>query len=428
MFILLLSNRMFSLRDQLLDGSKVFVTRVLSSITTFLIVRFSVVELGEEAYGTWIALFSVVSWFSIFDMGIPSALRTEIANRKDSEEEIKQKLLKHALSKVGLQSSFIAIIICIGFYLVEYSPPNLTFGQFRVVAIFIAFAAVTTLLNRTTVAYYLGQSLHWFDSFNSLVSNILFLLILFLFTLNLNGFAIVSAFIPLLLMITYGIFIFRRQALSNKNIQTIKVKLNKSGEFLVIQIAALILYSTDYYLIYYLFDGEDVWTYYSISKYYSLLSITGGALVFPLWTKVAKNPLEDLDFAKIIRPQLIIVFALIALGACMFWFQSVFMELWLGSSYKPNTELSLIVLFNSLIGVFIAPFVMLINGLGKLRIQKITAIISAIINIPLSIYFSSIYGLLGVPLATLVSLSYSLVLRPLQIYKLSKGSRGIWAN
>ena len=52
-------------------------------------------------------------------------------------------------------------------------------------------------------------------------------------------------------------------------------------------------------------------------------------------------------------------------------------------------------------------FVNFINGVGKIRLQLITASISIIINIPLSILFVRTFGMgiEGIVLATCVSLS-----------------------
>jgi Na+-driven multidrug efflux pump len=85
----------------------------------------------------------------------------------------------------------------------------------------------------------------------------------------------------------------------------------------------------------------------------------------------------------------------------------------------------------ALITTFNMVFVNFINGVGKTRVQLITSIVTILSNIPLSIFFAKTLnmGTTGVILATCVCLGYSLVLRPLQYFKIINGTaKGIWAK
>jgi Na+-driven multidrug efflux pump len=74
-------------------------------------------------------------------------------------------------------------------------------------------------------------------------------------------------------------------------------------------------------------------------------------------------------------------------------------------------------------------YVNFINGVGKIKLQLVTALISMTINIPLSIYFGKYlgWGSPGVILATCFCMGYSVILRPIQYFKIINNSaKGIW--
>jgi Na+-driven multidrug efflux pump len=74
-------------------------------------------------------------------------------------------------------------------------------------------------------------------------------------------------------------------------------------------------------------------------------------------------------------------------------------------------------------------YVSFLNGVGKIKLQLVTGITSILLNIPLSFFFAEYLGLgvKGVVIATCCSLGYSVILRPLQYFKIiNRKAKGIW--
>lgn len=67
---------------------------------------------------------------------------------------------------------------------------------------------------------------------------------------------------------------------------------------------------------------------------------------------------------------------------------------------------------------FSAIYVNIINGLGIVKLQLVLALLEAVINIPLSIFFAKYcgMGILGVKFATFVCAVISAVAMPIQVY------------
>ena len=66
---------------------------------------------------------------------------------------------------------------------------------------------------------------------------------------------------------------------------------------------------------------------------------------------------------------------------------------------------------------FGAIYVNVTNGLGRIKLQMFTAIIGAVLNIPLSIFFAKYMGMgiSGIKLATLICCLGSIVIIPIDI-------------
>ena len=106
-----------------------------------------------------------------------------------------------------------------------------------------------------------------------------------------------------------------------------------------------------------------------------------------------------------------------------------FYHFWVGDKVTVPVNLSWSMALFVLLMTFNMIYVNFINGVGKIKLQLITSLISMTINIPLSIYLGKYlgWGATGVILATCVSLCYSIILRPIQYYKLINNSAtGIW--
>jgi len=108
-----------------------------------------------------------------------------------------------------------------------------------------------------------------------------------------------------------------------------------------------------------------------------------------------------------------------------------FYAVWLGDKVIVPFSLTLsMALFVAML-TFNMIYVNFINGVGKMRLQMITSVITMVLNIPLCIFFVGYlkWGLAGVILASCFSLGYSILLRPMQYKRIINNSaHGIWGR
>ncbi|NND06793.1 MAG: hypothetical protein HKN87_10480, partial [Saprospiraceae bacterium] len=120
--------------------------------------------------------------------------------------------------------------------------------------------------------------------------------------------------------------------------------------------------------------------------------------------------------------------ALLVVALVMLALSSWFYSIWVPEIDVAFT-LSLMMCFYVLALAWGNIFVMYINGVGKVKLQIITSIAGAIINIPLSYLLAkSLHlGTAGIILASTICIGFGPILAPIQFRKLTrKSATGIW--
>src|ERR1035437_430629 len=89
-----------------------FVIKGLSTLTTLILVPFTINLLDQEKYGIWITIFSIVTWFNMMDIGLGNGFRNKFA------EAIAQN--KNDLAKKYVQTLYSSITYISGGILILY--------------------------------------------------------------------------------------------------------------------------------------------------------------------------------------------------------------------------------------------------------------------------------------------------------------------
>ena len=93
-------------------------------------------------------------------------------------------------------------------------------------------------------------------------------------------------------------------------------------------------------------------------------------------------------------------------------------KIWIGDKLLIPFNLSLTLFLYTVVIMWCNLFAIIMNGIGKVKLQTYFSVFSIIINIPLSILFTKYFnwGVLGIPLATCVSMVINGGLISLQYY------------
>ncbi len=372
--------------------------------------------LGSSLYGQWATIASIASWINYGDFGIGNGFRNEFAKAVAEENEERQKKLIVSTAKMLGQLSFALFILLLLlteiFFGTGIMSSTLRFPMY----ITNLFFCLDLFFGIGRSAAY-GYQKSWLTSLAQTTTvslRIIGVLLLMLFPTKLVLFAIINGVAGLIGNITLIVILLNAVKLKFEN--QIKsyvdngLKNNVVGigmQFFILQIAGLVLYSSDNLIINKLIDSEAVTKYEMITRIYNTGENLFAILLISLWSAVtfalAKG---DLDWIRNELKRLLKFWAIFVIGVIGVSISfNLIIKIWLGKN-AIEYESSLITLFAiyTIWGTLGSIFVNIANGVGRLKVQLIFSSIEAVVNIPLSIFLASNLGLgiFGVKLATLI--------------------------
>jgi O-antigen/teichoic acid export membrane protein len=201
-------------------------------------------------------------------------------------------------------------------------------------------------------------------------------------------------------------------------------------KFFIIEIAGLIIYSTDNIIITQIFGPASVPAYAIAHKYFDLSVVAFAIIVMPFWSASTEAFVKnDIKWIKQANKNLIKVWgAMVALSSLMLLIAEPFYQFWVPEIEVPFRINLFMFLYINVLGLG-RVYIMFINGIGKIRLQLFVTVIGALLNIPLSYFFAVNCGMgsAGVILASTVSIAFGPFIAPIQFRKIMNGTaKGIW--
>lgn len=360
--------------------------------------------------GAWFAIVSILNWIITFDFGIGNGLRNKLISAiHDKDEESKKGYVSSAYYSVGI-IAIITGVICIS--IINGVDLNRFFG--------ISYVSVSPLLLRKTVKIVLvGVLLHFVLQ---LISSILYAMQK---TAVPNALALCSSFILLIyvlfvqidtmpakleslawaqvISVNVPLFIASLMAFGKKmsslrprfsyfHMNYAKQVISLGGYFFIIQIALLIVNSTNEMLISSRYTSDNVVDYQIYSKIYFLVVSLFALLTQPTWSAVAKASSEK-NYRRIQKLyKLVLTMASIGtLGVVLITlsFQWI-VDLWLKND-SIMIDKKILLVFSILVieQLYISASTAVANGLGRLRCQLVFTLFAAMIKYPLVLILSS---------------------------------------
>ncbi len=402
--------------------------------------------LTTTQYGVWLTLTAVLGWFSLFDLGFGNGLRNHltisVATKNFKEGKIYVSTTYAALSVIF---GFLVIVFLIANPFINWvsvfnAPPamknDLNYAVlFAICFLFAQF--VVRLINTILLSF---QRAAMADFTNSLVQVFILIGLCILKTLHfhsLTSVAIVYSLIPIVVFLSVSVYLFLSVYSDIKpSVYFVKTeyvnKLLKLGlKFFIIQIAALVLYASDNFIIAQLFAPADVTVYNIAFKYFSIVSILFTIVLAPFWSMTTKAQTEgDWDWIKASVKKLIILWSILSLcGLLQLSIAHPLYKLWTNNKVIVPLALSLTMFLYFIVSNWCSIFSNFLNGVGKVRVQLYLSIIGMIINIPLAIFLVKVchFGIIGIPVATIFTMGSANIVALIQYNKIVHlTAKGIW--
>ena len=159
--------------------------------------------------------------------------------------------------------------------------------------------------------------------------------------------------------------------------------------FFILQIAVIIIFSTDNMIITQVLGPAAVTPYNISFKYFSIPIMIFSIVVTPFWSAYTDAHAKgDLVWIKKSINRLsqtwILIFAMVIV---MLLASQDFYKFWVGNDLQIPILLSILMGIFAIISTWNNIFAAFLNGLGKIKLQIYYSLFGMIINIPLSVFF-----------------------------------------
>jgi O-antigen/teichoic acid export membrane protein len=452
-FKLILINRITSLKENERTLKAInniinsFAIKGLSIVISFILVPLSIKYLGNTKYGIWITLGSIINWFSYFDIGLGNGLRNKFATAKSEGNNILAR--KYVSTTYAILS---IIMICLMVIFIVINPfldwnkllnAGNTFhsNELQILSyiIFILFCLnfILKLITTILTADQKPAKASIFDLYSRVIAVVS---IYFLTNIDINSSSIVIIGVIITGSQTIVLLIANFKYFNNEykefspNLKLVdfsygKELFNLGLKFFIIQLSSLLLYQTNIVIISQQL-GPEIVTKYNIGfSYYGSLSMIFAIIISPFWSAFTEAWVKkDIGWIKNIMRNLIKSWVgLLIIGLLMVVFSKAILKLWIGNDIEITYKLSFIILAYFMISAWNGIYSTLLNGIGKVKLQLYIGVITALLNIPLSIFLGTYIGLEGILIANIIIAIPGLIIYPIQYKKLINGKKdGIW--
>lgn len=413
------------------------LTSILSQgvrvFTALITVPLALGYLGDERYGVWLIMSSLLAFLAFADLGVGNGLLNVVSEAHGQND---RELAIKAVSSAFVVLSAIALLFGLTFALSYAFIPwaglfNVTsaLAQQEVgpaVAIFFACFLLNLplgIVQRIQMGYQEGYYNNIWQAAGAILG-LVGVLLCIQFNLGLPAMVAAFAGAPLLATLLNGAHLWGkryphlRPQLRQASRSIGRKILNLSFMFLLLQLSMALAFSADNLIIAQLLGADAVTQFGVPQRLFGLLSLLVGLVLTPLWPAYGEAIAnQDANWVKVtlMRTIKLVLLLVTPLALLMVFSGKTLINLWVGNAVQPTFILLLGFGLWIIISSFGNSIAMFLNGAGVIRFQAVAAVIMATINILLSIFLTLKFGLPGPIWGTVIS--YTLfALVPVSIY------------
>lgn len=398
-----------------------FIIKGTSLVLTYIYVPLLLDYLGDEKYGLWATLLSILTWINLCDVGIGGGLRNILtAELSEGKKEDAKKSVSTAYAVLSILSFFIWGILCCFTLLHGWDNVFLTTVEMDLTvlisATFISINFVLSLVNIVLYALHVSEQVGFINLFGNII-NIVGIIILRQYSqASLEGVAIAYGLSTLIPLMFNNIRIFKKYSYLSPDFKYFDRRktnglLSLGVVFFILQIGGLMLSTTDNIIISRLFGAVEVTPIEISNKLLSILKGFFAAMMIPVWSRTTKAVVEnDHGWLKHMYKQLLMLLLIFGLGiSCLVILFKPITYIWLHKELAISTVSVIIIALGAFAEMINTAYYNMLNGMNLIKFQMYIAIIQIIVNIPLSIFLAKNIGMgvIGVKLATTVLFAFS---------------------
>lgn len=421
--------------------------KMVSISISFILIPLALNYLNPVKYGIWLTLTSVIGWFAFFDLGLGNGLRNKLAEAlAKNDKELAKTYISTSYAIMTIVIGVIYLLFIFIFPFINWTkllntPPEMNQEVTRLIFIVFSFFCLQFIIKLISVILKADQRSAISGGINTTAS-LLSLSIVYILTKTTTdgsllwlsvGVSAANLVSPLIATVWFFGTDYKHLIPSVKYVKLGSAKdlMGLGVLFFVMQFAALILFSTDTYIIAQLFGHEAVTSYNIAFKYFSIVTMGFAIITTPFWSAYT-DAYHKQDFAwikRITRKLVMFWFLLLFAVIIMLFFSGFFYHIWVGDKVQIPFLLSATIACWVLISTWTTIFGDFLSGVGKIRLALYHSFVMIVINIPLSVFLAKHLGLgsAGVVLGTCLCVLPQVFLHPIQYRKIiTKTAKGVW--
>lgn len=411
------------------------VYKPLSMLLSYLYIPVALAYLGDEKYGVWATVLSVLSWISLFDIGIGNGLRNKLAENLKNYDSLKtRKYVSSAYIMLTIIVMILMIVTVALFSLINWKSffkveANFSDNLTIVMNISIICMCVSFVMEICKSVYLALQKNH-ITNLMGLVQQALMLSSVVVLKKYTNGNLVFVAIaygisnLVVELFFTLKLFKYNRDFIPRVKYFSREEAKDTTGlgiQFFIIQIAAMILYATDNIIITQICGPVQVTPYTTANKLFSMITAVFSIMIAPYWSAITVRKVDgDIGGIKKAEKKMLRLWGMATIG-CIFLiivFKPV-VHIWLQRDMTFQQGLIPLMAVYAIVYMWNAVYSQIGNGLSLMKVSVIIAIIQSIVNVIASILLGSILGMksVGVLLGTVIAMLVSSIVMPIYIKK-----------
>lgn len=409
-----------------------------------LLVPLTLGYLNAYEYGIWLTLNSILTWINSFDIGLGNGLRNKLTEAIAKNDKT---MARKYVSTTFVTLIFLAIVIigigsiCYSFidwYSILNVQINSVHNLDKIIWLsFMLFCLnfVLKFVGNVYQALQIPSAMYIFNFLGHLLS----LVVIFILTKTTSGNLLLVAIIyslssPLIYLTAYPItfnilFKYLRPSFHYFDFGCVKELLNLSLTFFIMQVCSLVLFSMSNLIISHMFGPEEVTPYNIAQRYFSIITMVINIILAPIWSATTDAYIKKdyIWIKKVGRKLLSLLVSLIILIPVLVIISPLIYHIWIGNEVIIPLPISIFCSIYNFFFIWSLCYSVVLNGIGKLRIQIIYAIISAVLFVPICYFLGNLCGVVGVIIGMCIVTFPAAVLNTIQFNLImSQKAHGIW--
>lgn len=396
-------------------------------VCSFIAVPLTVRYLGAERYGVWITLTSILSYLSIFDLGIGSTAINKIAEAlaNNDFDSASNRINASYVTLTGIAAA-IGLVVALSWPFISWpillgdrhakDTTEITVAAAFAIVIFLAGFPFSVTPRVFGACHKVTLANYWASAGS--VLSLLFIVLATRSQVGLPGLVLSYSGSVLLVGLLSTVWIYRKfdwlvPRLDGIHLQDVRDLLNTGLPFFAVQISGIVLFQTDNLIIAQLLGARSVTPYSITWKLFSYASLLQVIALPALWPAYA-DAFARRDIAWIRRTYRYNLF--IALGSTLAFalvlllIARKFIAIWAGPDAVPSVALVALMGLWTLISTLSWSESCLLGAAGQVKGQAIYSAVGAAVNIAASIWLGHLFGLTGIIAGTLVAYSCCIII------------------